>query len=301
MMKDKKQTCKDVYDRYHKFPGDTSEGRVLTVLFSIIGAIISLIGVISMNFNFFKFDTYKYTANEYLLDGDFKDISLKLIEQRVQILKSTDGKAKIVSFEREKMQISYSISGDLLSIKQENHRKWYDYIGISTKKQTLTLYLPDDIYSSLTISNVTGDIDVDSDFTFDSATVKTTTGDINFKAKVNKDLKITLTTGDIDIAGEFLCENINVVLTTGDINLSNIKALNSINLKSTTGDISFTNCDALSTTIKTTTGDIIGSFSTPKVITAKTTTGKISIPSISLGDNCKLSTTTGNIKITFLN
>ena len=34
-MKDKKQTCKDVYDRYHKFPGDTSEGRVLTVLFSI--------------------------------------------------------------------------------------------------------------------------------------------------------------------------------------------------------------------------------------------------------------------------
>ena len=42
MMKDKKQTCKDVYDRYHKFPGDTSEGRVLTVLFSIIGAIISL-------------------------------------------------------------------------------------------------------------------------------------------------------------------------------------------------------------------------------------------------------------------
>ena len=44
MMKDKKQTCKDVYDRYHKFPGDTSEGRVLTVLFSIIGAIISTIG-----------------------------------------------------------------------------------------------------------------------------------------------------------------------------------------------------------------------------------------------------------------
>ena len=55
MPKDKKQTCKDVYDRYHKFPGDTSEGRVLTVLFSIIGVIISAIG-------FYLYLKYKHIA-----------------------------------------------------------------------------------------------------------------------------------------------------------------------------------------------------------------------------------------------
>ena len=41
-MQDKKQTDGDIYDKYHKFPGDTSEGRWLTVLFSLIGVLISV-------------------------------------------------------------------------------------------------------------------------------------------------------------------------------------------------------------------------------------------------------------------
>ena len=45
-MKDKKRTCEDIYDKYHKFPGDTSEGRLLTALLSAIGVLLSTIGVL---------------------------------------------------------------------------------------------------------------------------------------------------------------------------------------------------------------------------------------------------------------
>ena len=54
-MKDKKQTDSDIYDKYHKFPGDTSEGRWLTVLFSIIGVLISVA-------EFFLYLEYKQIA-----------------------------------------------------------------------------------------------------------------------------------------------------------------------------------------------------------------------------------------------
>ena len=52
-MKNKKQTDGDIYAKYHKFPGDTSEGRWLTILFSIIGVLLS--GV-----EFFLYLKYKH-------------------------------------------------------------------------------------------------------------------------------------------------------------------------------------------------------------------------------------------------
>ena len=54
-MLDKKQTDSDIYDKYHKFPGDTSEGRWLTVLFSLIGVLISAV-------EFFLYLEYKHIA-----------------------------------------------------------------------------------------------------------------------------------------------------------------------------------------------------------------------------------------------
>ena len=49
----------DIYDKYHKFPGDTSEGRWLTALFSIIGVLLSSV--------------------EFLLYWNYKHISILMI------------------------------------------------------------------------------------------------------------------------------------------------------------------------------------------------------------------------------
>ena len=54
ILKDKK-TDSDIYDKYHKFPGDTSEGRWLTFLFSLIGVLVSVVEV-------FLYLEYKHIA-----------------------------------------------------------------------------------------------------------------------------------------------------------------------------------------------------------------------------------------------
>lgn len=41
-----KKSVSDVYQRYHKTPGDTSEGRVQTILFSLFGCVLCVVSLL---------------------------------------------------------------------------------------------------------------------------------------------------------------------------------------------------------------------------------------------------------------
>ena len=57
-------------------------------------------------------------------------------------------------------------------------------------------------------------------------------------------------------------------------------------------------CDAAELEIKTGTGDVQGTLLSEKVFVVKTNTGKIQVPETVTGGKCKITTTTGDIRIT---
>ena len=71
-----------------------------------------------------------------------------------------------------------------------------------------------------------------------------------------------------------------------------------ISIERTTGDVTFAISDANEIKVNTTTGDVEGSLLTGKVFDVKTSTGEKQVPNSTTGGSCKITTSTGDIKIT---
>ena len=79
--------------------------------------------------------------------------------------------------------------------------------------------------------------------------------------------------------------------------MSNVVAEELLSLDVHTGSISFDGCDAAEIRMTTSTGDVKGSLLSGKIFTVKTETGSIDVPDSTGGGSCKVTTTTGSIKI----
>ncbi len=268
---------------------------VLGLSLITVGSIIFVIGGSLLYKNNGGFNLLKYQSKTYETVEDFKNIDINLITYDVTFRKSSDDKVKIEYVESEKELCSITVVDSVLKITDTENLNWLDRI-FSFGNKDMIIYLPEKEYSDLTIEVTTGDVKFFSDATFSNVSVILTTGDVEGSLKVNKDLSLKLTTGDVEISN-VTCEKFSIVSTSGDVELDKIIASESFFIKTTTGDVKFTDCDSENIEIKTTTGDVFGTLLTGKNFDVKTTTGEKLIPQNSGSGNCKITVTTGDIKI----
>lgn len=262
----------------------------------LIGTII-FVGVMTMfKWDFKKLTTDKYVTNEYEITDSFKNISVKTVTADIIFLPSFDNDTKVICRERINVKHTVEVKEDTLNISVVDNRKWYEHISINFETPKITVYIPNGEYYDLFIKDTTGDVTVPDGFTFANADISVTTGDISFESSVSGALKCNTTTGDIDLRG-IRCETLTTTCTTGDTEMNDVIAISKMTVKSTTGDIEFEACDAGDILIKVTTGDIEGSLLTDKIFEAKATTGKVDVPKSRNGGFCRVSATTGSIKI----
>ena len=70
-----------------------------------------------------------------------------------------------------------------------------------------------------------------------------------------------------------------------------------IDITRSTGDVYFDGCDAAEVCVVTDTGSVKGTLLTDKIFQVYTRTGKINVPEYWEGGKCKITTSTGNVKI----
>lgn len=247
-------------------------GAVLLAL----GVILCLGGFAAMGFDISKFFSVTYTTHTFIPEGDFSDISVTGETCDIRFAKSEDGTCKIICTVENRCVPTAEIKDGKLTIHVDDNLKWWHRIGIHWDKNEVTVYLPETEYSKLEAKTTTGDIFLNSGFTFADATLKTTTGDIQVSSLSCKYFRATVTTGDMEFRD---------VLTE------------TMTLTATTGDIEFSRCDGKTIDIRCTTGDVEGTLRTGKLFTAKATTGDVRVPSDSGSDTCYIKTTTGDIEI----
>lgn len=278
----------------------------------------------------------KYTTETYEITENIQNISIETITADVKILPASDGVNKVVSFEREKIKQTVSLSAGTLVIGAEDTREWYDHINFfAWEKPVLTVYLAQTELNSLAIQGSTGDVTIAKEFSFDSIDVsistgdvdcyasasglmkiKTSTGDISVKNVAVGALDLTLSTGDVEVESvvcegdvqinlstgdteidNLTCKNFSSTGDTGELEMNKVVAAETMNIKRTTGDIRFKYCDAAEVTIKASTGDVKGTFLSEKIYEVSTSTGKKIVPYSETGGKCKITTTTGDIEI----
>lgn len=313
---------------------------LIASILCFVGVITCAVGLFGMKFDFSKLNTQPMVTNTHEVTEDFSHISIQTNTADVVFAVSEDDNCHVVCNETEKLTHLVSVEGDTLVIKREDHRKWYDHIGIFIGESSVTVYLPKYEYDSLSIETDTGDVEMPGNFKFGETRVETDTGDVTWRSivfgsftlttdtgditleriAVTKTLKITSNTGDIHLDGlevtkletevdtgkTIICDclvgdSISVESNTGDVLLKNTRAQGRLLIETDTGDVTFDRSDAASIVVETDTGDVTGTLLSEKIFFTESDTGDIRVPQSMSGGRCEITTDTGDIEITIVN
>ena len=156
------------------------------------------------------------------------------------------------------------------------------------------------VTNKLHIKQSTGDISL-SDTKAGEIDLDVSTGELNLSnVEATGNVKLKTSTGKINV-NNFKCNDLTLEASTGDVSMNEAVASGKAFVKTSTGDITLKEFDASEVEISTSTGDIEAEFLTIKNVEASETTGKKNIDKEldrEAGGKCKISTSTGNIKLT---
>ena len=302
----------------------------------LAGCIVFAVVMSTIGWDFKKLSTVKYETNTYEVGEAFGGISIDTNTADVVLALSDDGKCRVECYEEQNAKHSAEVLGNVLTIKVNDKRSVYDYVGFHFGSPKITVYLPQAEYKALLVSGSTGKVEVPKGLTFESADIALSTGNIYFGASVVGTVKFKTTTGNIRVENCFAgsldlsvstgmvpvfgvtcdggvtvdvttgkadltdisCKNVVSGGSTGSIVMSKVIASEKLSIKRSTGSVKFNDCDAAEIYVKTNTGDISGSLLSDKVFIANSDTGSVDVPKTSAGGRCEIDTNTGSIRMT---
>ncbi len=287
-------------------------------LLVILGGIIFVVSMASINWDFSKITTCNFETNTHEITETYTDISIITTDANIELVPSQDNKTSVVFYEKSKVKHSVELKDDTLTINVTDKREWYDYIGFSFTSPQITVYVPHNSLKNVTIKSDTGNVKIPQNYTFETLDisvhtgnvtseaqannlkVKTTTGNVSIKNIVDTDLTMSTSTGNISVYNATV-NKFTVSTSTGDMRFDNVVVANKMTITTSTGNVNLNKCDAGEICIKTSTGDVKGSLLTSKNFKAKSITGNVFVPRSDVNAGlCEITVTTGNIKITIV-
>ena len=274
-------------------------------------------------------------TNTHSIDEKFANMDIRTETAYVNFELSKDGECKVVCEEHEQDEHEVYVENGTLIIKKRSGNRTFITVGISTGRQSITVYLPQKSYDKLVIATNTGDVSVPEFLSFGSADVKTDTGythfygdvkgalsfesdtgditaqDINPKTlnvstdtgkvslngmRVSGDVVVHSDTGDTEMTG-VKCRGLEMSSNTGDIILGKVIASANADIETDTGDVYLKGFDAEEIYIRTNTGEVMGTILSEKVFLTESDTGRIDVPKSITGGRCEITTDTGDITI----
>ena len=309
---------------------------MISIALILIGGVLFLAGMSSLGWDFTKLSTVKFEERSYEITEDFDSISIVTDTADVKFLPSEDGKTRVECIEREAVMHRVRVENGALTVTLEDSREWYENFEINFRSMSVTVYLAEDAYGSLSVHTSTGEVRVPDSFNFANAEITVSTGNVYYSATVGSTLTVGATTGNTEISGvsaesiavtastglvklidtsargeikinmttgytELLdvdCARLSSEGSTGKIKLSGVTASEKFYIKRSTGDVEFVGCDSAELYVTTGTGSVYGNLLTGKDFAISTGTGRVNVPSNSTGGRCEVRTSTGDVSIT---
>ncbi len=277
-----------------------------------------------------------YEAMRYSVNEPFADIHIDTHEMNIEFILSEDGTCSVDSTVTEKFYPNVTVRDGVLTVTTVDERTWVDRLMMSAD-QPMQIRLPGTAYRTLSVESHTGDVTVDSRFSFDNVQITASTGDVTCGATAENAIEITASTGDItldgvraktvslvvstgrivvrsaSVSGDVIikvstgkteidglsCESLTSHGSTGRITLKNCGIRQALSIKRSTGDVCLDDTDAGSIAIETDTGDVLCTLRSEMVFVTKTDTGEIRVPDTQSGGKCEIKTDTGDITVSY--
>jgi len=214
-------------------------------------------------------------------DG-FSDIYISDIEHDIRFMVSSDNKCYVKTRDSENMYHTVTVEDNALRVILYDTRKWYEHIGIYFEEQiSVDVYLPAGEYGNLAVKSVSGDVEIGSEFCFESVSIGNTSGDVEFSAAASG-LTVKTVSGDIEVSGS-----------------SGVSIIGDVTLTSTSGEITAVNMRPRDLNVRTVSGDIkLSDVTVENILSVGSTSGDISVSGYTTaGLEINASTVSGEIRL----
>ena len=279
----------------------SSKGWLIAAAVLVVIGLIMFVAVMTANhWELSNLSTEENITTVCDVTDSFDSISLTADPADVFLTPSDDGKCRVIFFGREDMTHSAQVQNGTLVINAVDERAWNERIGFNFKSPSVTVYLPEAEYESVTAGTSTGEIRIEL-ISADSFDLCVTTGEITVTdVTCQGDVNANVTTGDVSMIN-VACRNLLSDGSTGDVSLKNVIAAERLSVERSTGGVIFDRSDAADIFVRTSTGDVTGTLLTEKVFTAESSTGSVNVPAATAGGGCEITTSTGDIDIAIAN
>ena len=227
-----------------------------------------------------NFSTPKITV--YLPEGEYSALSVRTDTGDVEIPKE---------LKFESIEVSDN-TGDVTNNASASE-------AVKIKTSTGKIKVEDISAASLDLSASTGKVTLSDVKCEGNIKIKVSTGKVFINDISCKSLASDGSTGDISLNNVKIKEKLSIERSTGDVKLE-ITTAAEFSIETDTGDVDFEGSDADEIYVETDTGHVKGTLLSEKIFITQTDTGNISVPESVTGGKCKISTDTGNIKISII-
>lgn len=284
------------------------------ILLSLVGVFVVLVMIGIGRSIYLKSSEVTKT---YSIEQTYNNIKIEGKTFDLNIYTSSNDETKIIYTETKKVSFEIKVIDGVLTVNQNDNRKFYDKL-FNFSDYEVELYISQKVIDSLTVKGSIGDIEVNKGVSFNNVDIINSMGDIDFNSNVTNNLIINNSTGDIEIENSKIGGTLSIKTKTGDVELNNVNC-NKLDIKITTGDVElhnsivttdfvhvgstgdvqFNDFDANNIDVSVSTGDVKGTLKSNKIFIAKSKTGAINVPETTIGGICKITTSTGSIKIRY--
>lgn len=301
-----------------------------------VGSIVFILVMSINNWDFSSIGGSKMEIKNYEIKDNITDIVIKTTTSDIRFVNSPDSIIKVECAEHQNVSYMVKTENNTLRIELVDNRKWYNYLNFNLKKEEIKVYLPINNYNNLNIESSTGNVEIPNYYKFNNVMIKLTTGNINYSCNTLDKITMESTTGNVILSNnsgnkadiktttgsikinDFNIQELITKVSTGNVYLTNISCINlssygttgnitlnkvitseTLTIERSTGNVKIEKCDGGNIYITTSTGNVTGSLLSEKIFVTNTKTGKVEVPKSITGSLCEISTSTGNIKITF--
>ncbi len=203
-----------------------------------------------------SFDTVQYSEVTHEIDRDFDHIALSTSSANVIIKRSDSDKCYAVCSENDKITYTVTVDDGTLTVKENDSRRWWNLIQISFQSARVTLYLPKEAYTSLSVNTGAGGILChEKELSFDRANLSSAGGAIDLSAPIKSELVAKASSGRIKLVGSTL-NSITVFASSGGVVLEDMAATGLLKATTSSGGIRVKNCNAAELSVEVTSGGV---------------------------------------------
>lgn len=270
---------------------------LVSLIAIVIGFLLSLGALAGMKFDFTRLNTVEYHTVTHSISESFSNLSMDVIDCDVRLVPSDDGTCRVECPESTTTTYSVYVEQGTLTIAAQKRALWYHFISIDLYTEDLVVYLPQQIYQTLQLQTVSGNISLPQEFSFEDAHISTISGSLDSSCAVSGDATVETVSGEVSIT-RWTPKSLGVQSTSAGVSLSQVVVSGPLQLETVSGTVQLTDCDADSLNIDTISSKVSASLRSEKTFSIQTVSGAVDVPSGTSGGFCTISTVSGDITCT---